>query len=110
MFFTICNEVYALDLKRINEYIMYSERNPLKEKEIEDVFEITDTASLVQTKKSTREATMLGNTQIDNLRYDLLKTLFLLISETQTEHDFTVGGKLAFNTLLNEGIITKIVK
>ena len=101
-------KTYVFDLEAISNFVNISSNSENKEKEIISTF---TNGSLDE--KNVRELTTFGNSQIDNIRYDLLK-MFILQVLTYDEKDITnleqipFGTQLAFLTLINESFLVLV--
>ena len=106
---------YCLDIKKVLDFVNYSNAHPIKESEIIDTYQNEEDTSetLGVSSKVIRETTSFGIAQIDNIRYDLIKTFIQQILDfgyEETEHiDFPpFGFRVAFNTLIKEGFLKEI--
>ena len=111
---------YLLDLKKIFDFVNYSNAHPVKESEIVDTYQNDDengTASndeaFTVNSKMIRETTSYGAAQIDALRYDLLRSIIQQVLEFgYDEHEDIAhppfGFGVAFNTLIKEGFLKEI--
>lgn len=108
---SIGGKIYALNLKKIFEFINYSDKNNSREKEITDAYEKNDEdGSLDCTSKVVREIITPANSQIDNIKYDFIKMLIgqLLTYEGGELPTETFGTVLALNTLISEELLVEI--
>lgn len=98
---------YIFDLEKIYKFINYSDNASAKEKEILDSYEDGKIVG-----KTIRELTTPGNTQIDNIKYDIVKTFIIQIityeGEVMDLDDVSFGTKLAWNTMVKEGFLKEI--
>ena len=103
----IAGSKYYFDVEKICQYINYSDKTDVKELEILDTYEEGKNVG-----KTVRELTTPGNAQIDNIKYDLIKTLLIQIITYEGEvvalEDIPFGTKLAFNTLIQEGFLVEV--
>lgn len=114
----ISGKEYAIDIKKIFEFVNYSDKSTSSEQEITDGYEMIDDGkgSLKQTSKVIRELKTPGNSQIDNIKYDLVKSLIsMLLTFDDTDRDYDeddlpFGVKITLNTLIAEGFLYEIVK
>lgn len=99
------------DLHKICEFIQYSDNNKIKETEVIDTIdnshEQTDGERILKTVRDTITST---NQQIDNIRYDLVKTFILMILEsnidlTNEDETFGLGEQLAINTMIKNKML-----
>lgn len=105
-------DTYVFDLDAIFLYVLVSKDKEIIEKEITDQYEMpSDSSRPRQIAKLVKEVTTPMDKDIDNIKYDLVKTLILVLLNTEE----TVGGipapfgsKLAFDTLLSMKLIKKI--
>lgn len=104
---------YCLDIKAILNFINYSDTHSNKETEIVDRYEKDENKNLSSTEKTIREITSYGNTNMDNISYDLIKILLGQVlswgydtGQTETEIEtIPFGLKIAINTLLKEKLL-----
>lgn len=111
--FEFWGKYYVLDLDKLNKYIFESQTNKNSETELVEVYEMDrdESEDLVLTNKSIRDVKTKGNIQIDNIKYDLIKMFieeFFEMPSTVTQETSTFGFIVAFNTLLNQGILTEV--
>lgn len=103
----IDNKYYIFDLERICDFVSISNKMETKEKEILD-----DYKDGILSGKTIRELTTQGNAQIDNIRYDLIKTFILEIitydNVVTNLYDMPFGLQISWNTLLHNGILKEI--
>jgi hypothetical protein len=97
---------YALNLKKICDFINKNSSVPVTEKEILDNYDI-EKGQIVG--KSVRELTNVGNGQ-ENIIYDLIKIVLVQVIAFDATEDISLeylpfGTKIAFNTLLTEGFL-----
>ena len=115
------NIMPCLNLQEICKFIEYSDNNKIKETEIivntDSSLDILNSEGVNQTisNKSVRDTTISANSQIDNIRYDLIKTLILKLLDDESyikdEKDgqtyFSMGTQIALNTLIEHNMIKK---
>lgn len=102
------NKRYKLCLSKIFNFVNYSDKHCSKETEITDGYDINDDEVNPQlTSRIVREITMDGNTQMDTLKYDMIKIMINRLIEC-TGETFDFGTTLAFNTLYDEGFLIEI--
>lgn len=103
---------HALDLDAIFKYVCQSNNKEIIEKEITDQYEIPDgEISPRQTAKLVKEVTTPMGTELDNIRYDFVKTLVIMLlncEETISGMPASYGTALAFNTLYAKNLIKTI--
>ena len=108
MMVEICGKFYAFDVNKISEYVNYSDNNKSVEKEILDSYEGGKNIS-----KTIRELSIPGNQQIDNIKYDLVKTFIIqVLTFDENVRDFDelpFGTKLAINTLIMGGFLVEVI-
>lgn len=97
------NKKYVFDLEKIIEFASRSNKSSATEKEILDTYDLTDGEDRVITK-TVRELIASGDTQVENIRYDLIKTFII---EILTSDENSYGVQIAIDTLVNEGIMVK---
>ena len=114
------NTLPCFNLQEICKFIEYSDNNKVKETEIiinTDSFDASsnDGINQVLNNKTVRDNFITANAQIDNIRYDLVKTLMLKVmddssfikDEKDNETYFTMGAQIALNTLIEYNMIKK---
>jgi len=106
----IGNGFYFIDLQKLNDFIFINE----SDKSDVEIETITD----FRNEKSTVEKKYGPKVQYSGVRYELIKEMLLSvygagieseggdIKSIQVLDDICIGAKLAFNTLLENGIIT----
>jgi len=110
---------FYLDLKKILDFVHYSNKHPLKESEITDLYQTDEEVAKDSpeafgvTTKTIRETTSFGVSQIDNIRYDLVKTMLMQVlefgyEETDKIDNIPFGLEVAINTLITEGFLKEI--
>lgn len=103
---------YAFDLDEIFKYVCQSRDRDIIEKEITDQYEMPEgEAKPRQTVKLVKEVTTPMGAEIDNIRYDLVKTLIIVIlnaEETVSGIPAAYGVCFAFNTLYAKNLIKKL--
>ena len=116
---SIQDKKYCLDINRISDFVNYSDSHLAKESEIIDTYGINNDAVTTNYKgidvvsKSIREVTTQGNVQLDNIRYDLIKTLITQVmsfdyDENKHKNEIPFGLEIALNTLIKEGFLIEI--
>lgn len=102
---------YYLDIKAILNFINYSDTHSNKETEIIDRYEKDENKNLSSAEKTIREITSYGNTNMDNISYDLIKILIGQVlswgydSELSEMETIPFGLKIAINTLTKEKLL-----
>lgn len=115
-FFTPDNRKWGVDIDKFAKICLTSDNEKSKDTEITEGFEKDDNGNFTQTSRIIREVNSQGNMQNDTIRYDLIKTLLSVVLdkkvmnfgsfEQEIQYDFSFN--VAFNTLLNAGIIYEI--
>lgn len=115
-FFTADNRRWGVDIDRFTKICLTSDNEKSKDTEITEGYEKDDNGTMTQVSKIIREVNSQGNMQNDTIRYDLFKTLLMVVLdkkvmnfgcfENELQYDFSFN--VAFNTLLKEGIIYEI--
>lgn len=102
----INGDMYVFDIDKIMEYVEQTQNKEIKEKEITDIFEYNKNTSKVElSSKANKEVTTYRDTQIENLKYDFIKTLVMYVCNIEDGMSF--GINIAFNTLVNKGFLVK---
>ena len=105
--FKLNGKKYVFDINKISEFVNYSDKNTSKEIEILDNYE---GAKVIN--KTVRELTTPANAQIDNIKYDLIKTFISVIlgytDVDVAEDELPFGVAICFNTLINEKFLVKV--
>ena len=99
---------YYINTQKLFEKVQLSSKKPVKESEITTGYDIKDDGKLFgPTTKVVREITSRGDTFLDNLKYDFIKTLISYIIEAWDTEDITLkpGMQICLNTLVNDGIV-----
>ena len=94
---------YVFDLEKIIAFVNHQNKAMTNEKEILDTYDISDDGDRVNTK-TVRELIVQGDSQGDNIRYDLIKTFII---EILTSSEDTYGVQVAIDTLINEGLMVE---
>jgi hypothetical protein len=105
-------DTYVFDLDAIFNYVLVSKDREVIEKEITDQYEMPDHSERPrQVAKFVKEVTTPMDRDLDNIKYDLVKTLILVLLNTEEVMagvPIPFGSKLAFDTLLSMKLIKKI--
>jgi hypothetical protein len=115
------NLMPCFNLTEICKFIEYSDNNKVKETEIivntDSSFDSLTPEPSGQTisNKSVRDSFISANSQVDNIRYDLIKTLILKVIDDESylkdekdgETYFSMGTQIALNTLIEYNMIKK---
>lgn len=107
----IGNSVYAMNLQKIADFCLVSDKLKNKESEVTEGYEVTDDNGPELVSKVVREIKTNGNPQNDTIKYDLIR-LFIdaVLSAEGILPEMTTGMKIAFNTLLDNGFIYEITE
>jgi hypothetical protein len=105
---------YYLDVKAILNFISYSDTHS-KEIEIIDKYEKDENKNFNTAEKTIKEITTSGDSNMDNISYDLVKILVGQILSwgydvdptEQDNQNLPFGLKVAFNTLIKEKLLLK---
>lgn len=116
--FEIAGKQYYIDINRVASFANHSDTHKLVEREIVDNYECKHngdgTSRLDNTTKTVREVSSQGNTNMDNIKYDLLKLFITQLigyglfddnDEEGTEESIPFGIALCMNTLIKEKIL-----
>lgn len=113
--FEIAGKHYYIDIERVANFANHSDTHKLVEREIVDNYEkqkaSDGTSHLDNISKTVREISSQGNTNMDNIKYDLLKLFISQLIAYGTydteEDDDTIpfGIALCMNTLIKEKIL-----
>lgn len=100
---------YVFDINKIVEFVQYSDKTEVKERELTDVLE-NNGDGLQITSKVVRETCGAGNPQIDNIKYDIVKNLMveLITFEDYAVEELPYGLRIVVNTMINEGFLKEI--
>ena len=104
---------YAFNLNKVKEFCLVSDKEKGGEVEIVEIYEPMSSGSLTTTNRTVRELKSQGNPQNDTINYDLVKmfitTILTVESRAEVEdEELDFATKLAFNTLIQMGIIYEI--
>ena len=97
---------YAFDLNKVKEFCLVSDKEKGGEVEIVEMYEPMTSGAMTTTNRTVRELKSQGNPQNDTINYDLVKLFITTVLTTENELDYAT--KMAFNTLLQMGIIYEI--
>lgn len=109
----IDGEYYALNVKKICDFISERSGKEVVENEILDTFDFSgESGEKSLAAKTVRELKSPGNGQ-ENIIYDLIKIFIIQVIAYDGDgdvdlYDLPFGTKLAFNTLLMEEFLVKI--
>lgn len=128
MFLEIENEVYALDLNKMINFVFEPNNNKNIESSQTLLYatdEGTDSQMKLVSKQLTENKSNDNSERIDTIRYDLTRQLLDVLmgigvktnpfgdvveqdSANSSLDDMTVGEVIAFNTFLNEGFLINV--
>lgn len=111
----IDNDCYYFDIERIFQLLNYSESHKTMEREITDTYKQEEDEDGISHMnaigKTVREISGQGNTNMDNIKYDLIKTFILKLIDSDIPSDFSkplsFSMELCINTLIEEKILIK---
>mgnify|MGYP003311366673 CR=1 FL=1 len=112
---TIGDKIYAFDVDEIFKFITRSDTGEAKETEIVNNYEVDSKQIPALLSKSIRELTTPGSPQIDNIKYDFIKTLIVELITLDDANlrideidEVPFGTKLVVNTLIRKGFLIEI--
>lgn len=106
---------YALNMEKILDFVFESQNEKNAELEVAQRYETNSNGEqeLVTTEK--REVKGKGNTAIDTIKYDLIKSFLDNLSQFPVHENnsenimpLTVLNIIVFNTMINEGFLIEI--
>ena len=109
----INNKRYYFDVERISKFINHSDTHKIMEREIIDSYEQEEdddgVSHMNAVGKTVREVSAQGNTNMDNIKYDLIKMFIIKLIDSDLTNDFDkplpFGMVLCINTLIKEKIL-----
>ena len=105
---------YVINTQKLFELVSSSKQKSNKETEVTTGFDTDTKGRYSPTSKVVREITTKGDTFIDNLKYDFVKTLIMITIEGWDEDNKDItdnpGALMCLNTLIKDGIVTKIIE
>lgn len=108
-FIYIGQKIYAMDLQRIADFCLVSDKLKNRESEVTEGYEVNDENGPELVSKVVREIKTNGNPQNDTIKYDLIRIFIdVVLSAEGIVPEMTTGMKIAFNTLLANGFIYEI--
>lgn len=110
-YISFAGKKYAIDLIKLEEACLISDNQKNNEKEITEAYERDSDGNITMSSRIIREVKTAGNSQNDMIIYDLIKLFVIrLMENTLLEHEFEpdFSTSLAFNTLINWGILKEI--
>ena len=106
------NRTYYIDVEKIIEFCLKSENKNVRDSEITEGYEkLTEESNvLTLTSRVIRENTGTSNPQNDMITYDIFKMLLsvLLGQEATSNPEFNVSYAIAFNTMMEMGLLIEI--
>ena len=105
---------YAMDIVKIKNFCLTSDKEKGGQVEVMEVQEPGDNGLLGVVSKTVHEVKGSGNPQNDTIAYDLIKLFIVTLLDTDVKYDsstlnnMTIGMRLAFNTMLEAGLIYEI--
>ena len=113
--FVVDEKKYAMDLEKIKNFCLTSDKERGGQIEVMEVQEPGDNGLLGVVSKTVHEVKGTGNPQNDTIAYDLIKLFIVTLLDTDVKYDglltkenMSIGMRLAFNTMLQAGLIYEI--
>lgn len=107
----IGNKIYAMNLQKIADFCLVSDKLKNKESEVTEGYEVTDDNGPELVSKVVREIKTNGNPQNDTIKYDLIRIFIdVVLGAEGILPEMTTGMKIAFNTLLANDFIYEITE
>lgn len=112
--FIINNKKYALDLEKIKQFCLTSDKEKGGQVEVMEVQEPSDNGILGVVSKTVHEVKSTGNPQNDTIAYDLIKLFIVTLLDNDFKcdsgniSDMTFGMRMAFNTLYEAGFLYEV--
>ena len=105
----IGNKIYAMNLQKIADFCLVSDKLKNKESEVTEGYEVTDENGPELVSKVVREIKTNGNPQNDTINYDLIRIFIdVILSADGILPEMTIGMKIAFNTMLENDFLYEI--
>ncbi len=105
----IGNKIYAMNLQKIADFCLVSDKLKNKESEVTEGYEVTDENGPELVSKVVREIKTNGNPQNDTIKYDLIRIFIdVILSADGILPEMTIGMKIAFNTMLENDFLYEI--
>lgn len=104
----IYGKKYAFNLEKVREICLTnSEAGGTIQQEISQVYDRQEDGDYTMSSKAEHETKIIGNTQNDMIIYDIVKLFIvtLLDNETINYDDIDFGTALAFNTMIDWGLL-----
>lgn len=107
----IGNKIYAMNLQKIADFCLVSDKLKNKESEVTEGYEVTDDNGPELVSKVVREIKTNGNPQNDTIKYDLIRIFIdVVLGAEGILPEMTTGMKIAFNTLLENDFLYEITE
>lgn len=112
--FVLNGKRYAMDIVKIKNFCLTSDKEKGGQVEVMEVQEPGDNGLLGVVSKTVHEVKSTGNPQNDTIAYDLIKLFIVTLLDTDVKYDvntldnMSIGMRLAFNTMLEAGLIYEI--
>ena len=115
--FVIGDKKYALDIKKIKEFCLASDKEKGGQIEVMEVQEPGDNGLLGIVSKTTHELKSTGNPQNDTISYDLVKLFIVTLLDSDLKwnyegnlmmNEMTFAMRLSFNTLVEIGFLYEV--
>lgn len=111
-YFSYNGRTFYIDIDKIIEFCLKSENKNVRDSEITEGYEkLTDDSNvLTLTSRVIRENTGTSNPQNDMITYDIFKMILAVIlgQEATSNPELNVSYIIAFNTLMQMGMIVEI--
>lgn len=111
-YFSYNGRTFYIDIDKIIEFCLKSENKNVRDSEITEGYEkLTDESNvLTLTSRVIRENTGTSNPQNDMITYDIFKMILAVIlgQEATSNPELNVSYIIAFNTLMQMGMIVEI--
>ena len=107
----IGHKIYAMNLQKIADFCLVSDKLKNKESEVTEGYEVTDDNGPELVSKVVREIKTNGNPQNDTIKYDLIRIFIdVVLGAESILPEMTTGMKIAFNTLLENDFLYEITE
>lgn len=111
-YFSYNGRTFYIDIDKIIEFCLKSEDKSVRDSEITEGYEkLTDESNvLTLTSRVIRENTGTSNPQNDMITYDIFKMILSIIlgQDASSNPELNVSYIIAFNTLMQMGVIVEI--
>jgi len=114
MLLVLGGKKYALNLEKIKNFCLTSDKEKGGQVEVMEVQEPGDNGILGVVSKTVHEVKSTGNPQNDTISYDLIKLFIVTLLDNDVKYtektidDLTFGMRLSFNTLVEAGFLYEI--